>query len=163
MEILLISSSVFPVFPPTYGGLELVVGNLSIGLRDLGYQVTVASPEGSKLPEGVEWINTGRCGFDNPEQEAYKVYKEKLDDFSVIIDHTWKYWAVQSKIEKPSLKIMHVLHGTRPFGSKPPINKPCFVGVSKFHAQYIKDIYEVDAEYAYNGIDLAQYPYCEEK
>lgn len=163
MKILLISSNVFPTPPIFYGGLELVVHNLAIGLKNLGFEVTIAAPEGSAPPEGVEWINTGRCGFDNPEHEAYNIYKEKLDDFSVTIDHTWKYWTVQSKIEKPSLKIMKVLHGTRPWGSKPPIDKSCLIGVSKWHSQYIRDVYGVEAEYAYNGIDLAQYPYCEDK
>jgi glycosyltransferase involved in cell wall biosynthesis len=162
-KILLISTSVFPSPPSSYGGAEVVVYNLAVGLRDLGYEVSVAAPEGSKLPKGVGWINTGRCGFDNPEHEAYEKYKDVLKDFDVVLDHTWKFYSVKSKMNNSSLKIIKTLHGTRPWGSKPPLEKPCLVGVSKWHSQYIRDIYGVEAEYAYNGIDLEQYPYSEEK
>lgn len=163
VKILLISSNVFPTPPPSYGGLELVVHNLATGLRDLGFKVTIAAPKGSTPPEKVEWINTGRFGFDNPEHEAYEKYKDKLKEFDVILDHSWKFYSVQSKMNDSSLKIIKTLHGIRPFGSKPPVEKPCLVGVSKWHSQYIRDVYQCEAEYAYNGIDLSQYPYCEDK
>jgi len=163
MKVLLISSNVFPCPPTMYGGLESVVYDLAVALSQLNVQVTVASPVGSKFPESVNWINTGRCGFDNPELEAYDKYKSYLKDFDIIIGHGWQAWEYSYKKEYPETKILHVLHGLRPWGSKPPIEKPCLCGVSKFHRDYIKTVYQTDADYAYNGIDLSMYPFQEEK
>jgi glycosyltransferase involved in cell wall biosynthesis len=135
----------------------------------MGNEVTLISAVGSEAAFKERWpssqVKFFECeqpAFQNPEQAAYEKYRDVLKTFDVILDHTWQFWAMNSKTEN-DLKIIKVLHGLRPWGSKPPLDKPCLCGVSKFHRDYIKTVYQTDAEYAYNGIDLDLYPLKEEK
>jgi len=134
----------------------------------MGNEVTLISAVGSEAAFKERWpcsqVKFFECeqpAFQNPEQAAYEKYRDVLKTFDVILDHTWQFWAMNSKTEN-DLKIIKVLHGLRPWGSKPPLDKPCLCGVSKFHRDYIKTVYQTDAEYAYNGIDLDLYPLKEE-
>lgn len=164
MKIGIISTMVFTSPSRGYAGLEEVTAGLSQSLEAMGNEVTLICAVGSEAVFRERWTNSKvtffECeqpSFQNPEQGAYDKYRWNLKDFDVVLDHTWQFWAMNSKKEN-NLKIIKVLHGLRPWGSKPPIEKPCLCGVSKFHRDYIKTVYQTDAEYAYNGIDLDMYP-----
>jgi len=169
MKIGIISTMVFTSPSRGYAGLEEVVSCLAHSLGAMGNEVTLICAVGSQATFKERWpnskVNVFECerpSFQNPEQEAYTKYSGALNEFDVVLDHTWQFWAMNSKKEN-DLKIIKVLHGLRPWGSKPPIEKPCLCGVSKFHRDYIKTIYQTDAEYAYNGIDLDMYPFEKQK
>jgi len=170
MKIGIISTMVFTSPSRGYAGLEEVAGCLAQSLEAMGNEVTLISALGSESAFKERWPDSQarifECeqpSFQNPEQAAYDKYRSILTDFNITLDHTWQFWAMNSKRENDDLKIVKVLHGLRPWGSKPPIDKPCLCGVSKFHRDYIKTVYHTDAEYAYNGIDLDLYPLKEEK
>jgi len=153
-----------------YAGLEEVAACLAQSVEAMRNDVTLICAVGSQATFKDRWPNSNvkifECeqpSFQNPEQDAYTKYRDILSEFDVILDHTWQFWTINSLKQNPSLKLIKVLHGLRPWGSKPPIEKPCLCGVSKFHRDYIKTIYQTDAEYAYNGIDLDMYPFEKEK
>lgn len=170
MKIGIISTMVFTSPSKGYAGLEEVVACLAQSLEAMGNEVTLICAVGSQASFKERWpsskVKIFECeqpSFQNPEQEAYTKYCDILNEFDVVLDHTWQFWAMNSLKENPSLKLIKVLHGLRPWGTKPPLEKPCLCGVSKFHRDYIKTIYQTDAEYAYNGIDLDMYPFEKEK
>jgi len=170
MKIGIISTMVFTSPSRGYAGLEEVAACLAQSLEAMENEVTLIGAAGSESTFKQRWPNSQvkifECeqpSFQNPEQAAHDKYRSILTDFDVVLDHTWQFWAMNSKRENDGLKIIKVLHGLRPWGSKPPIDKPCLCGVSKFHRDYIKTVYNTDAEYAYNGIDLDLYPLKEEK
>jgi len=170
MKIGIISTMVFTSPSKGYAGLEEVVACLAQSLEAMGNEVTLIAAVGSQATFKERWPNSNvkifECeqpSFQNPEQEAYTKYRDILSEFDVVFDHTWQFWAINSLQQNPSLKLVKVLHGLRPWGNKPPLEKPCLCGVSRFHRDYIKTIYQTDAEYAYNGIDLDMYPFEKEK
>jgi len=156
MKVLIISTSVFPVPPRAYGGLEKVVYDLAVALDELGHEVSVACPSGSRLPRGIEHLNTGEASLRNPEAEAYERYKDSLGEFDVILDHTWSFPAWRSLAEEPKLRILKTLHGLRPWRHIPPVDVKV-LGVSKFHRDFIRAYYGMEADYAYNGLNLSEY------
>jgi len=167
MKIGVISTMVFTSPSRGYAGLEEVAACLAQSLA-LENEVTLISAVGSedafkeRWPSSqVKFFECEQPSFQNPEQAAYEKYRGTLKDFDIVLDHTWQFAAMNSR--KDGLKIIKTLHGLRPWGSKPPIDKPCLCGVSKFHRDYIKTVYQTDAEYAYNGIDLDLYPLKVEK
>jgi len=169
MKIAIISTMVFTSPSRGYAGLEEVTSGLAQALDAMGNEVTLIAAIGSDMAFKERWpnsrVNICECehpSFQNAERAAYDKYRSILKDFDVVLDHTWQFWAVDSKKEH-KLNIIKVLHGLRPWGSKPPVEKPCLCGVSKFHREYIKSVYQTDAEYAYNGIDLPLYRLKEEK
>jgi len=165
LKIALISTAVFTSPVPSYGGLEQVVWELAVGLSEVGHKVTLIAPKGSKCPPGGELIETvppSNSPFRNPEEDAYKVYKDRLEEFNIINDHSWmKYAYIHEKAD--DLPLIGTVHGQLPYRTPPPVKHPCFVGVSKAHAEYLSGHLGIPVEYAYNGIDLDLYPFKEEK
>ncbi len=154
MKIGIISTMVFTSPSRGYAGLEEVAACIAQALDAKGHEVTLIAAVGSTGAFKERWTNSNvtvfECeqpSFSNPEQAAYEKYQRVLKDFDVVLDHTWQAWAYTYKKEHPETKIIHVLHGLRPWGNKPPVDKPCLCGVSKFHRDYIKTIYQTDAEY----------------
>jgi glycosyltransferase involved in cell wall biosynthesis len=163
MKIVLISSGVLPVPPIGYGGLEQVVFDLAVALKDQGHDVTIVGPTESKLPDGIRLIDCGPC---NPnahawEENAYKIYRPLMDSEeyknAVWNDHTWGKWAYLSKSENPKINLCSTLHGMLPYHSSPPVGKPSFIGISKDHADRISAGLGIPCRVAYNGIDLSRY------
>ena len=168
MKIALISSSVFPVPPKSYGGLERVVYDLGKALVKLGHKVTLFAPEGSRL-EGGEVIETGppqKSVNENwavREENAYNIYRDSLGDFDVVHGHTWFGWEYMAKLRHPELRVLHTHHGGMTWGIRPPLEHMNLVAISKFMAlEYYKKL-GVDVEVVYNGVDLDNYPYSKDK
>lgn len=156
LKILLISTTVFPLPPTGYSGTENIVYQCACEYQKAGHQVTVAAPEGSRLPEGMELIPVA-LGEERPAY--YEKYKDRLTEFDIIHDHTFGFWSVQSSIGiDPPLPIVKT-HHTDPsvWGSGPPLLHPCLVGLSQSHARNLAHTYGCAVEYCYNGIDLEKY------
>ena len=168
MKVVLISSGSLPVPPPGYGGLEQVVYDLALGLKNLGHQISVVAPIESLLPEGVNLIE---CGPSHPnaqqwEMAAYGKYRPMMDseEFKGAIwhDHTWAKGAYIAKMENPKLNVCSTLHGMLPYHTPPPVQKPSMIGISKHHADSISAGLGIPVRFVYNGIDLDKYKMGEE-
>ena len=168
MKIAVISSMMIPSPPPEYGGLELVAYLLSKGLTDLGEDVTLIAPKGSKsdgfnLIETVEPVGQVHADWFAPEAQAYQMYKPMLKDVDCVIDHSWTKHTYLAKAEDDSIKVMGVLHSQYTWSRPPPVKYPNLIGLSTAHAKYISARSGCACRVAHNGIDLSQYPFKAEK
>jgi len=104
-EILIISTSVFPVSPYNrYAGIENLVRFIANELNFRGYRVWVAAPSGSILPEGITHIDTGTArGFEQAEKAAYYHYKDKLPMFDAILDFSHAHIAMRENGDLPAI------------------------------------------------------------
>ncbi|RLG82537.1 MAG: hypothetical protein DRO09_00135 [Thermoprotei archaeon] len=147
-----------------------MVYDLAVALKARGHEVSVACCKGSKLPEGVEAIETVEPKMTpygdwwSWEKEHYELYKHRLKDFDVVHDHTWMAWPYIYKAkENPELKLIHTHHGHVAWSSPPPVPKPCLVGLSKWHANVMSSRLGVTVRHAYNGVDVDSFPFKAEK
>jgi glycosyltransferase involved in cell wall biosynthesis len=171
MKICLIAPPLFKVSPDAVGGgLETVVVNLAEALAEKGHDVTLVAADGSSA-KGVKIFEVGpapgRTGLDwaKLESDAFRKYEPILKDFDVISDHTWFFFCALAKKDDPALKMTHTHHGhcDSSFAAVPDWVKPMnFIAISQFMAdEYKRQGFE--AKVAYNGIDLADYPYWASK
>lgn len=165
MKVALIAPSVFPCPPRGYGGIEALVYWLGKELIKLGCEVTLIAPKGSKLPDGqvIETINPPMRWTGVEEQEAYKIYKDKLKQFDIIHDHSHEKWSYIAKLENPNLKVISTIHGIQTWQSLPPVTTPNLVAISKFHSKDMVMRYNYTCKIVYHGIPVNEYPYQEEK
>jgi len=96
MRVLVISTAIFPVSPENrYAGIETLVRLIAGEINRRGHQVSLAAPQGSRLPKGIEHINTGPCGdFIESEKKAYWGYSYRLRDFDAILEMSHTHWAM---------------------------------------------------------------------
>ena len=156
MKILLISSSIFPLPPQGYSGLEMLVYWLACGFQKAGHQVAVVAPEQSRLPEGIELIP---IGLREQEEAYFQKYRERLGEFDIIFDHTFQSWCyTESARREPDLPIVKTFH-TDPsiWGSPPPVFHPNLVGISDSHTRRLAMHLGVVVERVYNGLDTEFY------
>lgn len=168
LKIALISTPVITVFPPSYGGLELVVGNLGKELAKLGHKVTIFAPNGSSV-EGCDVVETGDpkdlCvgKWLDAEASMYEAIQDQLGNFDVIHGHNWMGQEYRAKAKNPALKVMHTHHGAiladwaknRPF----KLNN---VAIS----DWMKSVYEkqgIPSRKIYNGVNMEAYPLQKQK
>lgn len=162
MRICVISSTVFAVHPPMgtfgYSGLEVIAWQHAEGLSGLGHEVAIIAPEGSRCDRAAV-IPCGPPGQWD-ERRAFQHYQEALPQFDVIIDHSWQKWSLMMKAEgrlkAPCLSVCHAPVNTM-FGSLPPVEKPCFVCISKDQAAHFAGLFSREAKVVWNGIDLDFY------
>ena len=164
MKILQVSTEIYLCPPDSYGGLERVVHDCAEALGELGHEVFVLCPEGSKgSPQKLYTVcSGGPGGLHNPEEQAYQAIKPSLKDFDLVHDHSWSALPYLMKREWPQLKLLHTIHGQRPYNTK-PVDKPCFVAASQAQADYLKREVGFDCRVVYHGIDLALYQFHAEK
>lgn len=160
MKILLISSQVFPVPPPAYGGLEMLVYDLAEELGKLGHRVYVLCPDGS-TGQHFETITPCQPSMANPEHLAYEAIQPALGDFDVIHDHSWAGHVYLAKREKPRLPLLHTCHSVAPYGSN-PVEQPCWVCPSEWHAQHTRQLLGAEVRVVYHGVDLDRHRYAPE-
>ncbi len=168
MKIVLISSGVLPVYPKGYGGLEAVVGDLAAALTEKGHEVTVVCPDESDIDTANLSIKTIKCGPCNPnarewESVAFGRYAGVLlsEEYkgAVIHDHSWAKGIYMLKKDHKQLNVMSTLHGMLPYQSPPPVERPSMCGISKHHADSVSSGLGIPVRFAYNGINLENYPY----
>ena len=163
MKIVLVSTGVLPVPPVGYGGLEQIVYDLAVSLKDRGHEVFVVGPSESKLPEGITLIADVPCNNNAHqwEAEAYNKYRPMMDseEFKDAVwhDHSWQKAVYIAKTQNPKLNVCSTLHGMLPYHTPPPVTRPSMIGISKHHADSISAGLGIPVRFVYNGIDLARY------
>lgn len=167
MKLLIISTQVIATPPPSYGGLEVVVWNHAKGLADLGEDVTLIAAKGSKAPPNVELLEIEKPGeFGVSEERAFWHYKHLLNNYDVILDHSWSKW---SMLSGDSLPVIGTMHSPLPFKSPPPKKYPMLCGVSAQHSLYASKMLMDDAgrrvpvRTTWNSVDMSLYPYVKER
>lgn len=158
MKILIIGTTVYPLPPAGYSGLEMLVYQWACEFQKAGHQVSVVAPGDSQLPEGIELISVG---LRENEEAAYLKYKNRLEsgEFDAVFDNTWGWFSVLYQMETDrQLPIIHVYHSDAAnLGAPPPIQHPCIVALSKSQAELIGMRWSVVCRVNYNGIDLNTY------
>lgn len=165
LKIGLISTQFFGVPPKGYSGLEMIVWDMACGLSELGHDVTLFAPEGSKPPQNGRVIFTGpalqttNIDWLGAERGAYEIYKTQLDRLDIIHGHNWFGFEYAAKAANTKLRCCHTHHGhLNPewwLKNRPPF-KLNFVGISKhMQAEYRQQ--GMESRYVYNGIDLKKY------
>jgi glycosyltransferase involved in cell wall biosynthesis len=176
MKIAVISAQVFACPPPGYAGLEMIAWLVAKGLASKGHRVTLIAPDGSSCP-GCDVVHTGPPGeWDeraayggagerkdkdgNTVRAAHPGYWQHLNDMDAIIDHSWQKWAYvlkeEGQLKAPVLGVLHAPVDTM-YRVLPPLDKPCFVAISKDQASHFQALFSREAKVAYNGIDLDFY------
>ena len=166
MKVALISTSIFPPSPDLkYGGLEAVVHNLGMALAKDGHEVLVVGTKGTQV-EGCQVLETveftGDLSAFGQEKDAYEIWKDEVHDYDVIHGHSWMAYEYLYGRDNGDATVLHTHHGHLTWGIPPPVKHPNLIGISNFMAlEYGKQGYV--ARYAYNGINLENYPFKEKK
>lgn len=155
LKVCVISTNVIPCPPPGYAGLEMITWQLANGLADKGHEVLLVAPRGSKSKAEIH-----ETTLMEPEKQAWGGYKERLNKYDVIVDHSWEKWSYISKMngdyKKPILGVLHAPVHTM-YNSPPPVDKPCFVTISKDQGLGCKEHLKCDSRTCYNGVDIDFY------
>ena len=166
MKIALVSPPLLKTPPEKYGGLEMVVYDLGCALVELGQDVTLIAPKGSRIP-GANLIETieapGRTDVDwiKLELDAAEIYAPRLNEFDIIHDNTWFGVPYMAKKAFKDLKICHTHHGHLDWKPQavPDFVKPLnLIGISK----WMQTLYQkvgFNAKYVYNGVDMGKYQF----
>lgn len=165
MRILVVSTCIFPTPPPGYGGLELVAASLAQELAHRGHQVTVMGAKGSLVP-GCSIIAPEPAHPNDPEGAMFNpsIPRVKAREWDLVSDHSWQGLVYSLKADDCSwLPIVHTCHGMLPFRTPPPVSKPCIIGVSQWHRDFLSYHLKIPIDYAYNGVDIEALPLVKEK
>lgn len=158
MKILVISTPIFKVPVEGYSGLEHLAWLIAKGLAEKGNQVSLVAPDGSTCPD-VEIIPIGPERAAN-EETAWTKYRSRLNQFDVIIDHSWNKFAYISKLRKemnkPILGVCHAPVHTM-YETLPPVEKPSFICISKDQASHFENLHNEESRVVYNGVDTSFY------
>lgn len=155
LKICVISTTVIPCPPPGYAGLEMITWQLANGLVDKGHEVLLVAPKESQTKATLHGTTLGES-----ENQAYSGYWQRLNDYDVIVDHSWEKWSyilkIEGKLEKPVLGVCHAPVHTM-YNSAPPVAFPCLVGISKDQTEAITSHLKCAARTVYNGVDSSFY------
>lgn len=170
MRIAEIAPPWFPVPPPGYGGIELVVALLADGLVARGHEVTLFASGGSAtkaelvtpLLDAPDPALLGNTWFD--AYHALSAYLE-AERFDVIHDHSGIVGPALGALRAGRPPVVHTLHGpwTEPARRLYDLLDEHIHLVAISQAQRADN---TDLRYAavvHNGIDLDAYPFVEEK
>lgn len=155
LKICVISTTVIPCPPSGYAGLEMISWQCANGLKNLGHEVLLIAPNGSKTDTDLH-----ETTLRERERYAYYGYKERLKNYDVIIDHSWEKWSYISKMtEGLNVPILGVLHAPvhTMYNEPPPVEKPCFITISNDQGEGCKEHLKSDARTVYNGVDVDFY------
>ncbi len=167
MKIGMIAPVWYPIPPPGYGGIELVVNLLVEGLKERGHDVTLFASGDSKTEAKL----VSSCDVA-PSAEIGQVYPDLLHaltayvragDFDIIHDHSGMIGPALGAFSKTP--VLHTLHGP----ATPEAKKLYgmlnfgiyFNAISEFQRKKFGDLNFVDT--IYNAIDLKEYVFREEK
>lgn len=164
LDIAQISTGVYTLPPTGYAGIEAIVSDLSSELMNMGHDVTIVAPKGSVISgqDTCRVIETVSPSFNNDERGAYEIYKDKLDRFDVIHDHTHlKYIYTHPKAN--DMPICSTLHNQCNFGSPAPVKHMNMIGISSWQSIATSGMLGIPIKYVHNGIDPSKYEYNENK
>ena len=168
MKITLYSTHIIDTPPVKYGGLENICYLLARYLCEQNHTVHLFATRESYKPPTGNLFSAGAAGQIHPMM-AWKAYwdtpqsKQALKEADIVCSMDWDYapYAVANELKH----ICHVCHGPDPgFKTKPPIPKPCLIGVSKNHAKNMMRLAPgTEWRSVQNGIDLGAYAFKKEK
>jgi glycosyltransferase involved in cell wall biosynthesis len=95
-----------------------------------------------------------------PEQQTFERYKNRLEEFDIIMDNSWLWHTVLAQLNSSKqLPVVHIYHSDPDYLQvpKPPIQHPCIVGLSDDHASKLGTKWGVQTRTVYNGIPLDFY------
>jgi len=174
MRIAVVAPVWFPVPPAGYGGIELVVSLLAYGFVDAGHDVTLFASGGSHttaklitpMEEPPDPRVLGDAWFDGYHAvSAYSHIAAHSGDFDVVHDHAAIVGPACGALMRGRPPVVHTIHG--PWTDQTRL----FYGIVAHHVHLVaisdaQRADNADVPYAgtvHNGIDLAGYPYCENK
>jgi glycosyltransferase involved in cell wall biosynthesis len=101
-----------PVPPPVYGGTELVVDQLAVGLRDAGCEIVLFTTGDATCPVERRFVHPRALGTTaSPLAELLHVQHayEELADVDVVHDHTLfgPMWSVLTHVDVPVVTTAH--------------------------------------------------------
>jgi glycosyltransferase involved in cell wall biosynthesis len=167
MRIAEVAPASLTVPPQGYGGIELVVALLADGLAEAGHEVTLFASGGSvtkaRLISPMKEA-PGTENMDPPTEVSHALEAYHLaEEFDIIHDHTLLGPAVGVMLGGPP--VVHTLHG--PWT---PSNRRYYgmidetidlVSISRTQQEANEDVRYAGC--VYNGINLDDYPLCEDK
>ncbi len=158
MRIGVVSSTIFPLPPVGYSGLEFLAWQTAKGLAERGHQVVVYAPDGSTCP-GCQAFHFGPAG-QTDEKTAYSRYWQTLAQVDVIIDESWQKWTHAGRqegwLKAPVLAVCHAPVNTM-FQQLPPPGVLSFVCISEDQRAHFEALFGRPARTAYNGVDSEFY------
>lgn len=96
MNVLIIAPVIYSVTPDNrYAGIERLCGYWAKGLHDRGYKVTLAAAQGSRVPSGIQLIETPQGDFSAGERNAYFIYRPRLQESDAIFDFSHSHIAMR--------------------------------------------------------------------
>lgn len=172
LKIAQVGPLIYTVPPKKYGGTELVVYNLTKGLRERDFECTLFATEGSEgckdirpVCEPLGWSDENRIAYYE-YLEAGKVL-ELQDEFDVIHAHFYPHnpqWFFSLPLfKKPVVFTLHYLtEGLRRLYSKFPhlLHAPV-VSISNNQREPLPNANYIAT--VYNGIDVSLFPFEEKK
>lgn len=127
------------------------------GLARRGHRVLLVAPKESKPPPGVVLHGTTLGG---DEGAACSGYWQRLENYDAVIDNSWMKYAyllkAEGRLKSPVLGVLHAPVHTM-YQTPPPVEKPCFVAISKDQAIAVSEFLDREARVCYNGIDPGFY------
>lgn len=154
-----------------YGGIEPIAGNLAVELAKLGNEVTVFAPKGSKLTDNIKIVETVDANINynyGSEKQSAEIMMEYLrkNSIDVLHDHTHQKFAYlhYNELKQLNIQLCSTLHNqvnfTNPCPGIPHMN---LIGISNSHCAEASGILGIHLECTYNGINLDNYIYNENK
>lgn len=176
LRIALISTPFFTVPPVGYSGLEQIVWDLAEALDELGHEVTIFAPDGSRATKHGHVIHTGpsvntvNVNWFEEEKKNYEIYNGIIapEKYDIVHGNDWFGFEYLLKINNPILNVIHTHHGEYSWASPPPVDRLNLVAISNFMknytGQYFKQKgYNIECAAVHNGIDLNKYPFQQTK
>jgi len=153
MNVLLVSTTVFRVGDPKYGGVEKLVWEWAEQLSEWGYPCSVAAPRGSRVPKGVELIPTVELPFHQDRDDlAFYNFCDRLEEFDVVHDFSHGLQAAQAVQNLPSVNMVWD-PGVRRY-RRPRYNIMC---LSRWQAERIANLYGVTVKYEDLPVNTERY------
>jgi glycosyltransferase involved in cell wall biosynthesis len=161
----------FPVPPPGYGGIELVVSLLADGLVERGHDVTLFASGGSRtraelvspFPDPPEPAQLGNGLYD--AVHVASAYRGIGDEFDVVHDHTAYVGLTVGALLASGPPVVHTLHNAW----TTPARQLLSLVADRLHVVAISAAQRDEnptiryAAMIHNGIDLDWYPFAQDK
>ncbi|WP_099364757.1 glycosyltransferase [Fredinandcohnia onubensis] len=148
MRIVQISTDTIPVPPPKYGGIQRVVHSLTEDLIKMGHEVFLYAPKGSIT--NAKLIPYEHKGPNNRKIAEF-VRKTLPDGIDLIHDHTHFSIIDQLNLPIPTISTIHINNSNFP-------RYPVYIS-----QKALKDVGNSLGFCIYNGIDIKEYEFNEEK
>lgn len=157
MRIALVSTPFLPVPPRTYGGTELVVGELLAGLSRAGHQVTLFAT-GDSTAEDLRFAYSRAVWPPDPYLDllhcAHAAREIAAGRFDVVHAHSPALLAFAEQLGAPLVYTLHHAREerlSRYYAARPGVR---FVAISRRQAELEWDL---DCEVVHHGLDPARY------